>query len=125
MPQTSRLIGLAGAAWGGVLLVWGDDLWRAVERRDPGDTERLVTRVLGVRHLAQGLAQVAAPSALRGPVVVVDALHAASMLPVVLVDPGHRRAALLSGGLALLSAIATQSSTGAFRRRARGRHRAA
>ncbi|MEO7446799.1 MAG: hypothetical protein ABI336_00890 [Humibacillus sp.] len=124
MPQTSRLIGLAGAAWGGVLLVWGDDLWRAVERRDPGDAERLVTRVLGVRHLVQGLAQVAAPSALRGP-VVVDALHAASMLPLALVDPGYRRPALLSGGLALLSAIATASTTGAFRRRARGRHRAA
>ncbi|MCU1537672.1 MAG: hypothetical protein JWP82_2023, partial [Humibacillus sp.] len=68
MPSTSRLIGLAGAAWGAGLLVWGDDLWRAVERRSPSDAERRVTQVLGVRHLTQGLTQLAAPGPLRLPV---------------------------------------------------------
>jgi hypothetical protein len=123
MPQKPRLVGLAGAVWGGVLLVWGDDVWRALERRDPGDTERLVTRVLGVRHLVQGIAQAALPTAVSRPAVLVDVAHAVTMLPLV-AAPAHRRPALLSGGVALLAALATAATADGIRPRPRGRHRA-
>jgi hypothetical protein len=59
-----------------------------------------VVRVLGARHLAQGAVVLAAP---RAPVVraaaAVDALHAASMLPL-LTFPRYGRAARVSGGIA-------------------------
>ncbi len=119
----SRLASSASPAqrWGGVLLIWGDDLWRSVERRTPSRTERRVTQVLGVRHLTQGLAQLAAPDALRLPVVLVDVSHAVTMLPLVALDPRRRRAALLSGAVALASAARPPRSP---RTGSAGRHRA-
>lgn len=59
-------------------------------------TTVLFTRVLGLRHLAQGAVALAAPDLLtpaRG--AVIDALHAATMLPLV-IGQRHRRAAVLN-----------------------------
>lgn len=56
----------------------------------------LFTRLLGLRHLVQGVAGLAAPGLFtpaRG--AVIDAVHAATMLPLV-VGHQHRRAAALN-----------------------------
>lgn len=112
-----RVAGLGGLAWGAVLLARGPEVWRAVESRAPDEVEALGTRVLGARHVAQGIVQVAAPRASSGAVVVIDVLHAATMGWLAAASPSRRRAALVTGGVALASA----SMTAASRRRARRR----
>jgi hypothetical protein len=107
-----RVVGAAGLAWGAVLLARGDQVWRAVEGRAPDEVEQLATQVLGVRHQVQGLAQLVAPRASGGVVVAVDVLHASSMAALAVVSPRHRRAALVTGGVALASAALTHASRG-------------
>ncbi len=108
-----RLVAAGGMAWGAVLLARGDRVWSVLEGRDPDDIEELGIRALGGRHLLQGVAQLAAPRA-TGPLVVsVDVLHAATMGLLAVASPTRRRAALVTGGVALVSA----GLTGASRRR--------
>lgn len=116
-----RLAGLGGLAWGSLLLARGDEVWRAVESRAPDDVEELGTRVLGARHVAQGLAQLVAPRATSGAVVVVDLLHAATMGWLAAASPSRRRAALVTGGVALASASMTAASRRLARRRSGAR----
>jgi hypothetical protein len=108
-----RLVGLAGIAWGAVLLARGDDLWQAVEGRGPTDDEQLVTGILGARHVLQGVAQVLAPRLTRVPVVLVDVGHAASMVALAAREPRYQRPALASGAVALTSAALTGLSRAA------------
>ncbi len=105
-----RAVGAGGLAWGVVLLARGDEVWHAVEGRAPDDVERLAMQVLGVRHQVQGLAQLVAPGASSATVVAVDVLHAASMAGLAVASPRHRRAALLTGGVALASAALTHTT---------------
>jgi hypothetical protein len=88
------------ALLGGALLLAPDRLLAATgERPEPGT--RVVARVLGGRHLAQGIALrlVADPSA-AGVGGVVDGLHCASMVAAAALSRRHRRAAIASGLLA-------------------------
>ena len=99
---TRSLAGL-GAGWGLVLLLCPGAV---AERLCPEyPRSRLwVARVLGARLVLQHAAVLAAPrSALVGAASGIDLLHAASMVPL-LRSPRYRRAALISGGVAAVSA---------------------
>jgi hypothetical protein len=66
-----------------------------------------VVRVLGARHLAQGtVGLVAARRTATRLGAGVDALHAASMVGLAVVDRGHRRAATVSAVVAVGFALA-------------------
>lgn len=68
---------------------------------------RTLAGVLGARHLAQGVTELLAPRRMTSPrSAFVDGSHAASMLGWALVDPRHRRVALLSASIASLFAVA-------------------
>jgi hypothetical protein len=75
-----------------------------------GDDRRLsppawIVRVLGVRSAVQGAAQLAWPTpAFAWLGAAVDGTHAASMIFVAARSPRYRRAAMLSGGAALVTA---------------------
>ena len=105
-----RITGAGGILWGVVLLNRGDEVWQAVEGRAPDEGEQLATRVLAVRHQVQGVVQLAAPRRSSGLVVAVDVLHTASMAALALASPRQRRAAILSGAVALTSAALTRAS---------------
>ncbi|NYD40522.1 hypothetical protein [Nocardioides panaciterrulae] len=72
-----------------------------------GKGTRAVVRILGARYLVQGAG---GPWLHRRWVpeadAAVDAIHAASMLGLAAVAPGHRRAALVSAALASGFAVA-------------------
>ncbi|HMM94960.1 hypothetical protein [Phycicoccus sp.] len=100
-----RLVGVGGSAWGALLLARGDEVWRRVEGRSPDPVEELGIRALGARHLLQGLAQVLAPRATRRVSVAVDVTHAVTMGVLAAGSPSRRRAAALTGGVALLGGM--------------------
>ena len=64
------------------------------DRHDPAT--RLVARALGGRLVLQGCADLAFGRRIRAVDVFVDLSHAASMLPVAVRWPAHRRTALVS-----------------------------
>lgn len=101
-----RAVGAGGLFWGVFLLLRGTEVWSALEDGEPAAGEKVAVRVLGARHLLQGVAQVVAPRALTRVWVFVDLAHAASMIPVAGWQPGRRRAALLSAGVALAGGLA-------------------
>ncbi len=105
-----RLVGASGLAWGAVLLTRGDEVWRRVEGVPPTEVDEVAMRVLGGRHVVQGAVQLVAPRASSGVVVAVDVLHAASMGALAVASSTRRRAALVTGGAALVSAALTQVS---------------
>jgi hypothetical protein len=83
--------------------------WSAEQRLggplDPATTR--VVRVLGARQVTQaGLALAFPDEPLAGLGVGVDALHALSMLPLVVATPRWRRPALVSGLTAAAFAVA-------------------
>jgi hypothetical protein len=76
---------------------------------DRGDARtQLLARVIGGRLLLQAAGDLALGRRSRRIDVLVDVVHAASMLPVVVARPRHRRTALASAaiatGLAVLEA---------------------
>jgi hypothetical protein len=105
-----RVAGLVGLAWGSLLLARGTETWRAVESRAPDEVESAATMVLGARHAVQGVVQLVAPRASSRAAVALDVLHAASMGWLAAVSPPRRRAALVSGGVALGCASLTAVS---------------
>lgn len=72
-----------------------------------GSRSRTFTRVLGARHIAQALLTGGEPTprALRWG-VVVDGVHALTMLGLAAVDPPRRRAAMLNAAAATGFAVA-------------------
>lgn len=106
----SRVVALTGVAWGAALAACGPAIWRAVQRTAPGDGDRVAIWILAARHLGQGSLQALLPTHLRGLWLTVDALHATTMAVVAIGDPGRRRAALVTGGAAALSATGTAVS---------------
>jgi hypothetical protein len=69
--------------------------------------ETAVVRILGGRQLLQGAAVLIRPApALVIGALVVDVLHATSMLAAALIWPGYRRAAQTSAAVAGASAAA-------------------
>ncbi|MBT0773412.1 hypothetical protein KIH74_30985 [Kineosporia sp. J2-2] len=98
--MSNRVIALAGAAFGAALLLRPAGVIRAVGA-DPATPGLLpAARVLGARHLAQAAAVGLRPGAPAGWAVLIDTLHAASMIGLAAVAPGHRRAALASAAVA-------------------------
>ncbi|RBY97897.1 hypothetical protein DQ237_03095 [Blastococcus sp. TF02-8] len=100
----TRALASAGVLAGAALLTMPGPVAAAVAPRFP--RERLwLARVLGVRLVAQhGMTLVAPEASVVRVAAAVDALHAASMLPVLAL-PRYRRAALLTGGLAAAYAL--------------------
>jgi hypothetical protein len=95
----TRLLAFLGLAWGAALLARPQPVVNGLAPEFPSDRRWLV-RVLGARLVVQNAVVLRAPE----PSVVraasaLDLLHAASMLPVLLL-PRYRRAAWISGGIA-------------------------
>lgn len=101
--RSLRLLGAAEVVWGAALLGGGQGLFRRLQGRAPDDVERLALDALGGRHVAQGLLEVAVPHRFARLHTGVDAIHAASMVLVAVLQPHRRRAAAASGTLALLA----------------------
>ncbi|MGY1755065.1 hypothetical protein [Blastococcus sp. SYSU D01042] len=102
-PRGTRALAVAGAAAGVLLLGNPERVLEAVAPAFPRERRWLV-RALGARLVAQhGLVLVRPDAAVAG--AAVDALHAASMLPF-LASARYGRAARVSGGVALASALA-------------------
>jgi hypothetical protein len=91
---------------GTACLVSPRDVLAAVGGSDSiDDLTGIVTRVLGARLVAQaGLDLILGPSTRRLD-VAVDLTHAASMLPLAVLSPRHRRTALFSAAVATTTAI--------------------
>jgi hypothetical protein len=106
-----RLAGGAGTAWGLLLLCAGPRLWRATAGRPPSRGAVVAVRLLGLRHLAQGAAQVADPSRFRDACVLVDLVHSGSMLAVGARVRSARRPALLSAFVSATAAATTLLET--------------
>ena len=111
----TRLLACLGLAWGTVLLARPQPVVDALAPELPSDRRWLV-RVLGARMVAQNAVVLLAPE----PSVVraasaVELLHAASMLPVLLL-PRYRRAAWISGGIAAASAAVGPAARSGLRR---------
>lgn len=96
-----RLAGAIGIAWGAALFAYPDDVWQRVAGRGCNGDEQLVTQVLGLRHIAQGAAQVLAPQAVRRPAALVDRAHAVSMLALAAWRREYAPAALASAAVSL------------------------
>ena len=101
--RTTRLLAGLGAGWGLLLLLRPADV---VDRLCPEFPRSLLwtARVLGGRLVVQHVAVLAAPGTrLVGAASGIDLLHAASMV-LLIRYPRYRRAALISGGVAAVSA---------------------
>ena len=74
---------------------------RGCTGHQPDPVTRTVARLLGARHLIQGVLTAGAPSAVVLAVgVEVDLAHAASMLGLAMLDPRRRRAGLRDAAVA-------------------------
>ncbi len=105
--QVVRGAALLAATWGALLWTRGDAIWRAVDGGSATPVDELAIRALGARHLVQGAAQVMAPHRLQRVFIAVDVIHTATMLALAAADPGRRRPALLTAGVAAASAATT------------------
>jgi hypothetical protein len=93
-------------ALGAAALVGPGTLLRACGAVD-GVGDRRVVRVLGARYVAQAAVGIGRPGRwVRTADVVVDLVHAASMVGLAALDPPHRRAALVSAAAATGFALA-------------------
>ncbi|WP_323097438.1 hypothetical protein [Intrasporangium sp. YIM S08009] len=111
---SARVAGAAGTAWGAVLFTCPDEVWQRVTGRGCTADEQLVTQLLGLRHLAQGIAELVAPGVVRRPAALVDVSHALSMVGLAAWRREYARPALASAGVALAGAAL---SRGGRRRR--------
>jgi hypothetical protein len=95
------------AGYGTLLLVAPGPVIRLYTGHRADRLTRAVTRVLGSRHLAQGILTAGTPSALVLTLgVEVDLAHVASMLGLAVLDRRRRRAGLVDAVAAGSSAIA-------------------
>jgi hypothetical protein len=95
------------AGYGILLLVAPGPLIRVYTGHRADRLTRAVTRVLGSRHLVQGMCTAGTPSALVLALgVEVDLAHAASMLGLAVLDRRRRRASLVDAVAASSFAIA-------------------
>ncbi len=107
--DAGRVLGAATALVGGAFLVWPQAMANRISggHQTPGS---VIVRVLGGRQLLQGLAQIAQPKAdvmLGG--IIVDLLHAGSMVAASVLWPAYRRSALFSAAIAASTAAAGAS----------------
>ncbi|MHC3474855.1 hypothetical protein ACYF6T_40065 [Streptomyces sp. 7R007] len=93
-------------AWGSVLVLFPSAVLQRCSRTPPTRSGRTVVQVLGVRHIAQGIATArgVVPSAWAA---VPDTLHAASMVALALCSRRWRTAALADAAVAGTFAVDT------------------
>jgi hypothetical protein len=105
-----QALGLTEAIWGAVLLSSTGSLLPRVARESLDPRVIPVARVLGARHLAQGLVIALRPNHLTLQVgAAVDALHSATMVTAAAANLGPRRLTMASALMAgAFSAAATQ-----------------
>ncbi len=84
----------------GATLVLRPEVATALTRTPATTDTTAVVRLLGGRYLAQGLLGVVAPRSFRKLGMTVEALHAASMVPLGLDHPEHARLAAAGGAVA-------------------------
>jgi hypothetical protein len=103
-PRARPALDGARVAYGALLLL----LPTATLRVEPADRVGVgVARLLGARHVAQGLGAALVPRVITGRRrALVDGLHAASMIGWAGLDPRHRRPALLSAASAGVLVVA-------------------
>ncbi|WP_433035417.1 hypothetical protein [Actinomycetospora sp. CA-053990] len=102
----SGLLHTAHLVHGGTLLLRTDVAVRAGGGAADGRTVTVV-RVLGARHVLQGLAGLTAPRWITPRIgLAVDGIHAASMLGLAALDRDHRRGAIGSAVVAAAFALA-------------------
>jgi hypothetical protein len=103
-PAVARLLAGTGLAWGLTLLLGAARVVDALCPELPAE-KRWLVRVLGARLVAQHATVLLAPvRPVRSVAAAVELLHAASLVPL-LGRPRYRRAALISGGVAGVSAV--------------------
>jgi hypothetical protein len=108
MPPSSergRILAVVRVGWAGFLLVWPRQAIVLLGGEDV-PASRLVCRLLGGRHLTQGVAELLFWPRGRRVGSLVDILHAASAVAFGCRDPRWRRAALRDGVVAASFAIA-------------------
>jgi hypothetical protein len=100
MMTRMKILSLLGAGFGAALLLRPRAVLSAVGA-DP-DLPGLIpaARILGARHLVQGVILAVAPARVARWSASIDGLHAASMYGLAVVAPDYRRAALVSAGVA-------------------------
>jgi len=104
------------ACYGTVLMCVPGPVLGLYTGQPPSPRARMVTRILGARHLAQALLTLWRPRpAVLAAGAGIDGCHAASMLALAAADPGLRRA-----GLADALAAAAFTATGAIAAAATG-----
>jgi len=96
-----RLTAFARIVWGALLLAAPRATAERLGAELASPVERLVARLLGGRHVAQGIVTIRHPKS-RWPALgsVVDVLHAGSMAALGAVDPGRAPVALRSAAIA-------------------------
>ena len=104
------------AIYGAVELVEPAVVGRALLGHEPDDAVQGVMRILGARHLVQGVAIGLTGGALHRAGGIVDLLHAGSMVALAAADARRRRTASVSAGVALAFAVA-EFAAAARRRR--------
>jgi hypothetical protein len=103
-PVAARLFAGAGLGWGALLLARPRQLALALAPEYPADRDPVI-RVLGARVVVQAVAVLVRPSSgVLTAAAAVEAVHAASMGAVAAASPRYRRAALISGAVAAVSA---------------------
>jgi len=108
------VVGLIGAAWGAELAFNAESVFGVIAGRAPDHTELLLARVLGVRHLAQAVPQLAVPGTGARLLASVDVIHAASMVALAVLSPRERRVALTSAAAAGALAVMGLGADGRF-----------
>jgi hypothetical protein len=103
----TRLVGMAGAGWGIVLIIRGDQLWERLTGRAPSVAEHRVIRLLAARHVGQGMVQAVAPHHFQRLWTFVDVTHAVTMAALAAFDKNRRAPAGCSGAIAIASGVAT------------------
>jgi hypothetical protein len=105
VPTVPQLIGASNAALGVILLATPSRVGDYVSDNDVPPIGWV--RLLGARYVAQGVAQVAWPRpAVLHAAVVVDSLHALSMVALAAASPTYRRSASFSAAVAIGGATA-------------------
>lgn len=110
-PQArGRIVGAVTTAAGAVALTAPHGLSRVASGSSSASPPTWIVRVLGARYLAQAAAELARPSPTTWLASsAADSLHAATMVVAAFTWPSYRRVAVVSGAVAVFSAMATAS----------------
>jgi len=101
-----RAVGTAGIVWGTVILAAGLPIWHRLSGAAPTEVDEVALRFLGVRHVTTGTVQVLFPGRFQRLEIAVDAIHAATMVGLAVLDPPRRRPALVTAAAAVAGAAA-------------------